>query len=128
MSAIDFLTLDDVLEIHLDQIIHYGGSPEMRDMGLLESALAMPNATFGGQYLHSDVYEMAAAYMFHIIQNHPFVDGNKRTGAVAAVVFLALNGIEVVASEDRFEELIWKTATGRADKETIASFFRQHHT
>lgn len=126
MSGIDFLRLDDILEIHLDQIGRYGGSAEIRDMGLLESALAMPQATFGGQNLHDDLYAMAAAYLFHIVQNHPFVDGNKRTGAVAAVVFLSLNGLEIDASMHDFEQLVWLTATGNADKEAIASFLRQH--
>lgn len=126
MREVDFLSLEDVLEMHLDQIRRYGGSAEVRDMALLESALAMPQATFEGHHLHQDIYLMAAAYFFHIVQNHPFVDGNKRTGAVAAVVFLALNGIDVCASEDEFESLVWAAATGRTDKEAIASFFRQY--
>ena len=77
-----FLSLAEVLEIHRDQIERYGGDPGIRDLDLLQSALAIPAAGFGGQYLHNDLYEMAAAYLFHITQNHPFVDGNKRTGAV----------------------------------------------
>ncbi len=81
MREVDFLSLEDVLEMHLDQIRRYGGSAEVRDMGLLESAIAMPQATYAGENLHEDVYSMAAAYFFHIVQNHPFVDGNKRTGA-----------------------------------------------
>lgn len=126
MPNVDYLSLEDVLEIHLDQICRYGGSAEVRDMGLLESALAMPQATFAGRSLHQDVYSMAAAYLFHIVQNHPFVDGNKRTGAVAAIIFLALNEVKVVASEEDFEALVWSAATGRTDKEAIAAFFRQH--
>ena len=66
----------------------YGGLPGLRDEGLLESAVAQAVATFGGEYLHNDIFQMAAAYLFHIVQNHPFVDGNKRAGAAAAVVFL----------------------------------------
>ena len=92
-----FLNLAEVLEIHRDQIERYGGQAGIRDLGLLQSALAMPAAGFGGRYLHEDLLEMAAVYLFHIARNHPFVDGNKRTGAVAALVFLSLNDIEIVA-------------------------------
>lgn len=88
-----FLTIDEVLAIHQDQIARYGGSAGVRDWGLLQSAIAMPAATFGGQFLHGDLSEMAAACLFHIVQNRPFIDGNKRVGAVAAYVFLALNDI-----------------------------------
>src|SRR5437867_10279787 len=86
-----FLSLDEILEIHKDQIARYGGMAGIRDLGLLQSALAQPQATFGSQFLHADLIEMAAAYLFHIVQNHPFIDGNKRVGAVAALVFLQLN-------------------------------------
>ncbi|HYQ81440.1 MAG TPA: Fic family protein, partial [Anaeromyxobacteraceae bacterium] len=72
-----FLTLDEVLALHADQIGRYGGSPGLRDLGLLESALAAPRATFGGEHLHGSLPEMAAAYLFHLVRNHPFVDGNK---------------------------------------------------
>lgn len=82
-----FLTLDEALDIHRDQIQRYGGSSGIRDLGLLQSALAQPQAAFAGQFLHADLIEMAAAYLFHITQNHPFVDGNKRTGTAAALVF-----------------------------------------
>jgi death-on-curing protein len=90
-----FLTTEDVLAIQVDQVRRYGGSEGLRDEGLLLSALAMPQAGFAGEYLHGDDFEMAAAYLFHIVMNHPFIDGNKRVGAVAARVFLALNGWEV---------------------------------
>ena len=121
-----FLTLDEVVAIHRDQIERYGGSLGVRDWGLLRSAIAMPAATFGGQFLHTDLYEMAAAYLFHIVQNHPFVDGNKRVGAVAADVFLALNGMRLAASEDQFGELVLATARGESSKSAIAEFFRAH--
>lgn len=93
-----FLELADILDIHQDQIERYGGAPGIRDLNLLQSAAAMPEASFGGVYLHSSIHEMAAAYLFHIVQNHPFTDGNKRTGTVAAVVFLKLNGFAIYAS------------------------------
>src|SRR6266702_1459663 len=95
-----FLTTDQVLEIHSDQIARYGGMAGVRDLGLLQSALAQPQATFGGQLLHADLFEMAAAYLFHLVQNHPFVDGNKRVGAVAAIVFLLTNGQDISLSNE----------------------------
>ena len=82
-----FLTLAEVLEIQRDQLYRYGGEAGVRDMGLLKSALAAPMASFGGRFLHQDIFEMAAAYLFHVVKNHPFIDGNKRTGAVAFIVF-----------------------------------------
>lgn len=121
-----FLSLDEVLQIHSDQIERYGGEPSVRDLGLLQSALATPAAAFGGQYLHADLYEMAAAYLFHITQNHAFVDGNKRTGAVAALVFLMLNGVQIDAAEDTFEQLVRRLAEGKADKAAVADFLRRH--
>ncbi len=121
-----FLALDEVVEIHRDQIERYGGKPGIRDIELLQSAVAMPAAGHAADYLHSDIYEMAAAYLFHIIRNHPFVDGNKRTGAVAAVVFLMMNGIELHAAEDSFDGMVRSVAEGKMDKAKAASFFRKH--
>jgi len=121
-----FLRFDEVIRIHRDQLERYGGSPGIRDINLLKSAVAVPTASFGGEFLHRDIYEMASAYLFHIVQNHPFVDGNKRTGAVAAVVFLLLNGIELNASEKKFEILVLGTAQGKNDKAKITEFFRTH--
>ncbi|MEN6521127.1 MAG: type II toxin-antitoxin system death-on-curing family toxin [Armatimonadota bacterium] len=126
MADIEFLGLDEVLEIHRDQIERYGGSAGIRDMGLLQSAVAMPAAGFGERYLHEDMSEMAAAYLFHITQNHPFVDGNKRTGAVAAIVFLEINGVELNADEDELETLVRSVATGQSDKVAVAVFFRHN--
>ncbi len=90
-----------MLWIHSDQVVRYGGASGLRDRGLLESAVAMSRATFGKKYLHRYPFGMAAAYMFHLVQNHPFVDGNKRTGAASALVFLDLNGWEVDISTDQ---------------------------
>jgi death-on-curing protein len=122
----DFLTLEDVLLLHGDQIDLYGGDPEVRDQNLLESALAQPQATYDGRQLHGDLFEMAAAYLFHLVQNHPFLDGNKRTGAVAALAFLDLNGVEIDAPPGSIYDLTMSVATGRAGKTEIAEFFRQH--
>jgi len=123
---IDFLALEDALNLHADQVALYGGEHGLRDMGLLESAMAQPRAMFGGEYLHGDIFEMAAAYLFHIVQNHPFLDGNKRAGAVAALVFLDLNGIEIDAPKGSIYDLTMSVATGQAKKPEIADFFRSH--
>jgi death-on-curing protein len=95
-------------------------------MGLLLSALAVPGDTFGGSFLHADLFEMAAAYLFHIVRNHPFIDGNKRTGAVAALVFFSLNDIEIEADEDSFEKMVLAVAASQADKRAVTEFFREH--
>lgn len=124
MGEIPFLTTDEVLEIHDDQIRRYGGAVGIRDIGLLQSAVAVPSTGVGDQYLHRDLYEMAAAYLFHIVRNHPFVDGNKRTGAVAAMVFLALNDIRLEATEDEFEHIVREVARGRLDKAGVPEFIR----
>ena len=121
-----FLGLEEALAIHQDQIERYGGRPGIRDMGLLQSALAMPRAGSGGQYFHADLYEMAAAYLFHIVKNHPFVDGNKRVGAMAAFIFLELNGIPLKASGAAFEKLVLSVAGEGSYKAVIAGFFRKH--
>jgi death-on-curing protein len=121
-----FLGLAHVIEIHRDQIARYGGSLGVRDQGLLESAIAMPQSGMGGEYFHRDVFEMAAAYLFHIVKNHPFVDGNKRVGAMTAFVFLRMNGLEMAAGDPAFERLVLSVAEGRADKATVAKFLRQN--
>lgn len=121
-----FLTLEEVIEIHADQIERYGGSPGIRDLGLLESAIATPQAGFGGTYLHADLFEMAAAYLFHIVQNHAFVDGNKRGGAAAALVFLALNGTETGITNPALVKLVLNVAQGKTGKAAVADFFRKN--
>ncbi len=122
----EFLTLYEVLEIHRDQIERYGGEPGIRDLGLLKSAITMPSVGVGESYLHTDLFEMAAAYLFHIAQNHPFLDGNKRTGVVCALVFLELNGIKVFADEEALVEMVMAVAEGRIEKDAIAEFFRHN--
>ena len=120
------LTLAEVLEIQRLQVERFGGRPGLRDPGLLDSALAMPAAGYGGVPLHADVYEMAAAYLFHLAKNHPFIDGNKRVAAQAAQVFLDLNGRELTADPDAYYDLTMAVAEGRADKAAAAAFFRAH--
>jgi death-on-curing protein len=126
-----FLTQEEVLLTHETQIARYGGSTGIRDMGLLASALAMPQTSFGGTYLHSDHYEMAAAYLFHIVSNHPFIDGNKRTGTVAALTFLDMNGYwfgekDIDMLDDALEALVLSVASGETRKDEIATFFRKY--
>ena len=121
-----FVTLDDILESHLNQIDTYGGSHGIRDIGLLESAIAQPEACFGGQYLHADIFEMAAAYLYHLVMNHPFVDGNKRVGLEAALIFLEINNENFNASDQELVDLVLKTTAGQVGKREIAEFFRSH--
>lgn len=120
-----FLSFTEILEIHQDQILRYGGDSGVRDIELLKSAIGMPSATYGGQFLHTDIYEMAAAYLFHLVQNHPFVDGNKRVGAVSALVFLILNGYVFEAPEDNFAEIVLSVARGELDKAEVAVFIHR---
>ena len=119
-----FLELGEILLIHQDQLERYGGTTGIRDIGLLQSAAAMPRAGIADRYLHEDVFEMAAAYMYHIVRDHPFVDGNKRTGAVAALVFLAMNDVEIAVDEDELENIVCSVAEGTTTKSEIADLFR----
>ena len=121
-----FLTVAEVLGIHRDQLARYGGAPGVRDMALLESAVAMPEAGVGGRRVHPDLHTMAAAYLFHLVRNHPFVDGNKRTGVVAALLFLDLNGVETVAPPKELEAMVRSVAEGAMAKAAIADWFRRH--
>lgn len=121
-----FLGLAEVLEIHRDQVERYGGEPGIRDLDLLQSALGMPAAGFGGDYLHRNLFEMAAAYLFHLARNHPFLDANKRTALVATLVFLSLNNIEIEAGEDTLEETVLATAEGRLGKARIAAILQEN--
>lgn len=120
-----FLTLDEVLALHEDQIQRYGGSPGLRESGLLSSALGAVAATFGGRFLHQSLFEMAAAYLFYLAQNHPFVDGNKRTALASALTFLWMNDVEVEADEDALTDLVLSVAEGRTSKAEIAVFLQR---
>ena len=119
-----FPTLADAVRIHVNQIERYGGRAGIRDLGLLQSALAMPEASFGGEWMHRDLYEMAAAYSFHISQDQPFVDGNKRTGLACSLVFLELNGVSLSDPAGRLYQAMMDVAAGDADKWALADAFR----
>jgi death-on-curing protein len=116
-----FLDVEDVLLIHEEQLGRYGGAAGIRDAALLESAVAMPRATAGGEYAHQDLFSMAAAYSFHIAQNQPFVDGNKRTGLLAALVFLDLNGVVIADPEGRLYDAMIAVSDHRLDKTGLAA-------
>lgn len=115
-----FLTLAEVLEIHKDQLERHGGAPGIRDMGLVESALAMPQAGLGGEYFHGTLFEMAAAYAFHIAENQPFLDGNKRTGLAAALVFLDMNGIAIEDPKGCLYDAMISLGSRKLDKRGLA--------
>jgi len=121
-----FLTLAEVLSIHEDRIRKYGGSSGLRDMGLLESAIGNAEATFGGQFLHGSLFEMAATYLYGICRNHPFIDGNKRTALACALAFLGLNDLTIRCGEDELYDLVIGIAEGRVSKAAVAVFFESH--
>ena len=121
----DFLSLDEVLSLHDEQIAGYGGLDGIRDKGLLESAVAMPQMTFGGEYLHQNLFEMAAAYAFHIAENQPFLDGNKRTGLMAALVFLDINGYVVLDEEMRLYDAMIAIANKEIGKTELAELLKE---
>lgn len=121
-----YLSTANVLAIHTRSIDAFGGAYGMRDPGLLESALAMPPASFGGQEMHESIHDKAAAYLYHLVQNHPGVDGNKRIGLAAALAFLRLNGVTVDATDDELVDLVLDVARGTADKARVSAFLLQH--
>jgi death-on-curing protein len=120
-----FLTVDDVLAFHSDQIQEFGGSIGLRDEGGLDSAVAQAQATFDDEYLHKGVFEMAAAYAFHIAENQPFLDGNKRTALNAAIAFLGLNGFDVVDPEGKLFSAMIGLSSGEWTKPQMAALLEQ---
>jgi death-on-curing protein len=123
---IKFLPVEMIILYHDKLIDEYGGLKGIRDMGLLLSALEMPKSSMFGVDLHPRVYDKAAAYLYHIVQNHPFNDGNKRTGGFTAVVFLDINGMNTNFSDIEYEQLIIEVAQGNIKKENIAYFFENN--
>lgn len=123
-----YLTLAQVLDLHETSLRLYGGMPGIREPGGLESAISQAEASFGGVDLHPTLFDKAAAYLFHLAKNHPFLDGNKRTAAAAAVTFLSVNGYDLPAELDDgpLYDLTIRTVTGQSDKTEIAKFFRRH--
>jgi death on curing protein len=121
-----YLKLLEVLELHRRVIEQSGGASGIRDLGLLESALAQPLMTFGGEDLYSSVVEKACALGFSLIMNHPFVDGNKRIGHAAMEVFLILNGMEINASVDEQEKIVLAIAAGEKEREAFLEWLQEH--
>jgi death-on-curing protein len=121
-----FVTTDEVLRLHRHQIDTYGGSHGVRDAGLLDSALAQPQAAFGGQFAHDGLAEMAAAYLFHLAMNHPFFDGNKRISVATAIYFLEVNGVDFDVDPVELGDLTLAVAAGQKGKDEATAFFRAH--
>jgi death-on-curing protein len=119
---IRFLSHAIVLAIHDDLIRLYGGIYGVRDEGMLDAAIQMPRATYDGEFLHSTIFHMAAAYGFHLSQNHPFLDGNKRVAGMAMFTFLKLNGYQPVAPELDYYQTMMAVASGQMSKEQLASW------
>jgi death-on-curing protein len=124
MADIDFLTFEDVMELHVEQLATYGGLDGILDDNIVRSAVAMPQATMFGQFLHKDLAEMGAAYLFHFAAAQGFVDGNKRTGVVSAVEFLARNGYMIDASDDEMYETTMSVANNQMSKQKLADWIR----
>lgn len=123
-----YLALIEVLELHRKILEQSGGALGIRDMGLLESAIAQPRMTFSGEDLYPSLLEKAAALGFSIIMNHPFIDGNKRTGHAAMETFLVLNGLEINASVDEQERMVLMLAAGELGREAFVEWLQQHTT
>lgn len=121
MKAPEFLTLAEILEIHQFQIERHGGKPGVRDRGLLESALAVPEASFGGEFLHPSLFSMAAAYAFHLAENQPFIDGNKRAALGAALVFLEINGVSIEDPKGGLYDAMMAIAARKMTKEGLSA-------
>jgi death on curing protein len=121
----EFLDVDDALELQAGRIVEHGCSEGLRDRGLLESAIAQPMASFGGEFLHGDIFEMAATLHFSLVLNHPSVDGNKRTGLAAALLFLELNGYSVAHPYHRLVDITLDVAAGSASKAQVAQVLRE---
>lgn len=119
-----FLSIEDVIELHDMQLEQYGGATGIRSRELLESAVMMPQASFGGEFVHKDIYEMAAAYAFHIAENQPFVDGNKRTALASALVFLDWHDIEIEDPEEKLYSAMIDLANKKLDKNGLAKIFK----
>ncbi|MEY4575889.1 MAG: hypothetical protein RL701_592 [Pseudomonadota bacterium] len=124
MTYPQFLTLEDTLLLHEEQLARYGGGDGLRDANALEAALAMAQQTFDGAFVHEDLFAMAAAYAFHIAQNQPFVDGNKRTGLLAAFVFLDFNDVAISDPDGALYEAMIAIADRRMSKTGLAELLR----
>jgi death-on-curing protein len=121
----DFLNQTTVLKIHTRQIEKFGGTPGIRDEGLLESALAQPQATFAGELLHPTIDKQAAAYLYHLAMNHPFIDGNKRTAFAVMDTFLRLNGYSLNLTNEQAYDLVMQVAQSQMSKSDLAGYLEK---
>jgi len=121
-----FIEMSEVLDIHHRQINKFGGTSGIRDEGLLDSALAQPQATFGGQFLHPTLPEQAAAYLYHLAKNHPFVDGNKRTALAVMLTFLRINGYRLDLSPDETYQMVLDVVENKMSNSALGEFLRKH--
>jgi death-on-curing protein len=128
MKEYVFLEYDRVVQLNKLASLTYGGSYGIRDKELIESALNQPKASFGGQYLHEDKYQMAAAYYYHISQCQGFLDGSKRTGFLALFAFLRLNGCDLIIPNEYLWPILLEVANGQKDKTNLAEFLIDHVT
>lgn len=126
MKNVIFLPKQTLLFFHKQLIQTYGGSHGIRDHGLLDSALEQPKATFGGKYLHDSLIKMAAAYGYHLCNNHPFIDGNKRIALVAMDVFLQRNGYEIIATEKETYKMMINLSSGNLSKEKLVHWLESN--
>ena len=126
MNMIHFLTLSEVLLILEDQIRNYGGVYGVRDLNLLSSAINMPQSSFGGEYLHKTIPAMAATYAYHICQNHPFIDGNKRVALTSSLVFLDINGYKFNCKDEIIYNKIMNVAKGEIKKEELIKYYEKY--
>ncbi len=119
-----FLSVQDALDVHTATLERHGGSPGVRDIALLESAIAMPQQAFGGQWLHTDLPAMASAYLFHLAKNQAFVDGNKRVALGVCLVFLAANRVQHAIEPAVVLEIVLRIARGEMDKDALTGWLR----
>lgn len=125
MGDIKFLDINAVLDVHDSLVTKYGGLLGIRDVGLLKSAISQPEASYGGHYLHDDIFHMAAAYAYHIVKNHAFIDGNKRTGSGIALLFLRLNNFKRQINNKEWDQIILDISTNTITKEDVAAYLRK---
>ncbi len=125
MSTI-FLTLEQILVIHEDQIDRYGGSHGIRDLALLESAIFRPQSTFSNQELYLTIFDKAAALVHSLVLNHPFIDGNKRTGIVSLILLLELNGFKLITGQEELVKTVLQIENKNLDIEQIARWLEEH--
>ncbi|MDO8461149.1 MAG: type II toxin-antitoxin system death-on-curing family toxin [bacterium] len=121
-----YLTLEQVLLIHEDQIVRYGGSSGLRDVSLLESAIFRPQSSFGGEDLYLTIFDKASALMHSLILNHSFIDGNKRTGTASMLVFLELNEYRLHVSQKALIEIALKIESKKINMEELADWLKKN--